>query len=84
MATFSVIKESEAPKRTTYPNSIKKRMAQYESYLSQVAKGQVGKLEPTQAETPRALSMRISRAGARSGRAVRTWIADGTVYFTVG
>ena len=82
MAEFSVIKESEAPKRTTYPNSMKKRMAAYEGYVTQVPKGKVGMLEPTQAETPRALSARISRAGARSGRNVRTWVVDGVVYFT--
>ncbi len=84
MAEFSVVKESEAPKQTTYPNAIKKRMAAYESYVGQVGKGKVGKLEPTQAETTRALALRISRAGVRSGKTVRTWVVDGAVFFTVG
>jgi len=83
MAEFSVIKESEAPKRTTYPNAISKRMATYEQYVAQVGKGKVGKLEPTQAETPRALAMRISRAGSRTGKPVRAWVVDGVVYFAV-
>ena len=83
MAEFSVIKESEAPKRRSYPNALRARMASYEGYIAQVGKGQVGKLEPTQAETPRGLALRINRAGKRSGKAVRAWVVDGAVYFAV-
>ena len=35
MAEFSVIKESEAPKRRSYPNAFRDRMALYEGYIAQ-------------------------------------------------
>jgi hypothetical protein len=56
-------------------------MAEYESFVNGVKKGQVGKLSPSTGETARGVALRISRAGKRTGRSVDTWVVDGVVYF---
>ncbi len=83
MAEFSVIKESEAPRPVRQQRSLAARMRQYEQFVQDVAPGKVGKLTPSGGESLRALTLRISRAGKRTGRAVHTWIADDSVYFSV-
>ena len=56
-------------------------MAEYESFVNGVKKGQVGKLSPSAGETARGVALRITRAGTRIGRSVDAWVADGVVYF---
>jgi hypothetical protein len=58
-------------------------MREYETYVTSVKSGQVGKLAPGRNESPRGLALRVSRAGKRIGKSVDTWVADGSVYFKV-
>ncbi len=83
MAEFFVIKESEAPRPARQKGRLAARMREYEKYVEQVPRGQVGKLVPDVGETPRALAMRVSRAARRMGKNANTWVVDGIVYFTV-
>lgn len=81
MAEFSVIKESEAPRPQRQTRGLALRMREYEDYVAQVARGKVGRLSPSNGETPRALALRVSRAGTRIGKPITTWISDGAVFF---
>jgi hypothetical protein len=56
-------------------------MREYDSFVGQVKRGQIGRLEPEEGETARAVSYRISRAGKRIGITVQTWVVDDIVYF---
>jgi len=56
-------------------------MADYERYVATPLKGQVGKLVPGATETSRAVAVRVTRAGKRTGRTTQTWVVDGVVYF---
>jgi len=56
-------------------------MLQYENFVKNVKRGQVGKLTPSTSETPRGVILRVSRAGTRIGKAVDAWAVDGAVYF---
>jgi hypothetical protein len=58
-------------------------MAEYETYVGGVRRGQVGRLAPGPAESARGIALRISRAARRSGKEVQTWTSDGVVYFSV-
>jgi len=58
-------------------------MAEYESYVAGVRRGQVGRLSPGQGESARGIALRISRAARRSGKEVQTWTTDGVVYFSL-
>ena len=81
MATFSVIDAAQAPRPR---GRLVARMAQYEGFVNGVKNGKVGQLSPSSAETPRAVAVRVSRAGKRLGRSVDVWVMDGAVYFKVG
>ena len=81
MATFSVIDATQAPRPLRQSGRLRARMAEYESFVNGVKKGQVGKLSPSTGETARGVALRISRAGKRTGRSVDTWVVDGVVYF---
>ena len=83
MAQFTVIPEAQAPRPTRQSGRLAQRMREYEQYIGSVKKGQVGQLTPAASETARGIALRISRAGKRAGKAVRTWVVDGSVYFSV-
>lgn len=59
-------------------------MAEYEGYLSALKKGTVGRLSPGPSETPLGISMRISRAGARTRKPLVTWVDAGIDHFRHG
>ena len=82
MAKFSTLKASETPRPAKTSGPLKARMQEYENYVLSVESGEVGALVAEGNETPRSVSMRVSRAGARTGETVETWIVDGTVYFS--
>lgn len=81
MAEFSVIDVARAPQPKKTPRSLARRMAEYDAYVSSVKKGQVGKLSPSAGESPRAVAVRVSRAGKRLGHSIDVWVVDGAVYF---
>jgi hypothetical protein len=83
MAQFTVIPEAQAPRPMKQSGRLVQRMREYEQYIGSVKKGQVGQLTPAVNETARGIALRISRAGKRAGKAVRTWVVDGSVYFSV-
>jgi hypothetical protein len=83
VAEFSVLKESEAPRRSKTAGRLSARMREYEGFVAGVKKGQVGRLAPASGESPRGVALRVSRAGKRIGRDVNAWVVDGTVYFSV-
>ncbi len=83
MAQFSVVKESEAPRPSRQTGRLAVRMREYETYVSQVSGGKVGKLSPAAGESARGVALRVSRAGKRAGKNINTWVVDGVVYFTV-
>ena len=83
MASFRVINERDAPKPAKGGGRLNQRMAEYERYVAQVGTGRVGEMTPEEDESARGVSLRISRAGKRSGKDVRTWVANGNVYFKV-
>mgnify|MGYP000958547506 FL=1 len=85
MATFTVVKEKDAPKpMTATATTSKRRQAEYDAYLKALKKGQVGRLAPSNGESVRAISSRISRAAGRAGVTAEVWAVDGSVYFRVG
>jgi len=81
MAAFTVIDATQAPRRLRQSGRLAERMAEYEGFVNGVKKGQVGKLSPSAEESPRAVAVRVSRAGKRLGRSVDVWVVDGAVYF---
>lgn len=81
MATFSTIRETEAPIRPRTAGRLAERMRRYEQYVTEVGRGKVGRLEPERGESPRGVALRINRAARRIGREVHTWVVDGVVYF---
>ena len=83
MAHFTVIPETQAPRATKQSGRLVQRMREYEQYIGAVKKGQVGQLTPAAGETARGIALRISRAGRRAAKTVRTWVVDGSVYFSV-
>ena len=82
MAEFTLIDEAKAPKRPTTPPSMKRRMQEYEGYVTGLKKGQAGKLVPSDGESLRSLALRVSRAAKRAGKPVTAWVGDDAVYFT--
>jgi hypothetical protein len=84
MAEFSTVKESEAPARPRSAGRLNDRMRQYESFVGQVGRSQVGMLVPDNDETPRGVALRINRAARRIGQSVETWVVGGVVYFRKG
>ncbi|MEP7215206.1 MAG: hypothetical protein ABI782_03080 [Anaerolineaceae bacterium] len=83
MAQFTVIKESDAPRPSRQTGRLASRMREYEKYVEGVPPGKVGKLTPSQGETARGLSLRISRAARRTNRSINTWMLDNVVYFSI-
>jgi len=84
MADFTIINSADAPHRPTTPAALRRRMAEYDGYVTRVKKGEAGKLVPGRNESARGLALRITRAGKRNGRMVSAWVADdGAVYFSV-
>ncbi|MCB1694361.1 MAG: hypothetical protein KDI19_16430 [Pseudomonadales bacterium] len=83
MAEFSVVPEREAPKPTRQTGRLAARMREYETFVTSVKAGQVGKLTPAKGESARGIALRVSRAAKRINKAADTWIADGSVYFKV-
>ena len=83
MATFSVIDAASAPKPNRQAGALAARMAEYDAYVSDVKKGQVGKLTPAANESPRGLALRVSRAAKRLGKKADTWVVDGVLYFRI-
>ena len=81
MATFDVIPEKSAPRPRSAPSPFASRMNEYEGYVRGLRKGTIGQLRPGPSETPRGVSMRVSRAARRVGTTIETWTADGAVYF---
>lgn len=83
MAEFTVVKESDAPRPTRQTGRLAARMREYETYVTQVGSGKVGKLQPGRNETARGIALRVSRAARRAGKNANTWVVDGVVYFSV-
>jgi hypothetical protein len=83
MAEFSVIDVARAPRPRTTPNSLVRRMVEYDGYVLSVKKGQVGKLTPGSGETARGVAYRVFRSGKRLGKAIDAWMLDDVVYFKV-
>ena len=84
MAEFTILDEAAAPPAPRTRPAVIRRMREYEGYVASVRSGRVGKLQPAGPdETPRGLALRITRAGRRLGRRVRTWIDGDIVYFRV-
>jgi len=82
MAEFTIIPAKEAPRPMAVGNAyLARRMLEYERYVAELGRGDVGKLKPAPHETARALILRIARAGNRIGKPVQAWQADGAVYF---
>ena len=81
MATFDVITPRQAPPRPARGSPLARRMQEYEGYVRSTRPGQVGKLSPGAAESPRGVSMKVSRAARRLGKPIETWTLDGVVYF---
>lgn len=84
MAEFTVVKESDAPRPTRQSGRLAVRMREYEAYVQAVGTGKVGRLSPGKGETARGLALRVSRAGKRMNKNINTWVADNSVYFSVG
>ena len=59
-------------------------MREYEGYMKDVKRGDVGKLTPGANESARGLALRVSRAAKRVGKSADTWVVDGALYFRVG
>lgn len=73
------IPESEAPPQMR--SSIDRMKYQYDGYVRDLPKGQVGKMEMEGDETPKSVATRLRKAGARVGTPVIVWEHDGTVYY---
>ena len=85
MATFSVIPEKDAPVPTShYKSRLAERMRDYNTYVTNVGAGKVGKLVATSDETTRGLALRVARAAKRAGLVSRTWAVGDTLYFSIG
>lgn len=83
MATFEIISPNAAPKPMTAAGRLFARMREYESYISSIREGQVGRLVPDEGDSAHGLELRIVRAAKRNGKAAETWVVDGIVYFRV-
>jgi hypothetical protein len=83
MAEFAVVKESDAPRPVRQTGRLAARMREYEKYIEQVGNGKAGKLTPSKGESARGIALRVSRAAKRINRSANTWVADGSVYFTI-
>ena len=83
MARFSKIKEDAAPKPLRQSGRLAARMREYERHVTEVGRGEVGKLVPEQGESPRGLALRIGRAARRLNRTAETWVVDDVLYFKV-
>ena len=83
MAKFTKINADQAP-QPTKQTSLSGRMREYEGYVKDVKRGDVGKLTPGGNESARGLALRVSRAAKRLGKSADTWIVDGALYFRVG
>ena len=59
-------------------------MREYEGYVKDVKRGDVGKLTPGANESARGLALRVSRAAKRLGKQADTWVVDKDFYFRVG
>lgn len=83
MAIFERVPESKAPPppRSSLPAALQARMREFDSFLADLAPGEVGRLEPERDETTRGVSMRLSRASKRTNQPIEVWAADGIVYF---
>ncbi len=84
MAKFTTIKADKAPQPAKQSGQFASRMREYEGYVKDVKRGEVGKLEPGRNESPRGLALRVSRAAKRLGKQADTWVVDKDVYFRVG
>ena len=83
MAKFSKVKAADAPKPTKQTGRLAARMREYETYVTGLGAGEVGKLVPDRDESARGIALRIGRAATRAGKKADTWVVDGTVYFRV-
>ncbi|OAI43541.1 hypothetical protein AYO38_10675 [bacterium SCGC AG-212-C10] len=83
MAKFKTLPLNAAPRASTTPNSLKRRMHEYDDYIQDVGPDEVGVLEGEGGESTFALAQRIARAGRRAGKEVTSWSADGKLYFSV-
>jgi hypothetical protein len=83
VAEFAVVKESDAPRPVRQTGRLAARMREYEKYIEQVGNGKAGKLTPSKGESARGIALRVSRAAKRINRSANTWVADGSVYFTI-
>lgn len=83
MAKFTKLKEDAAPKPLRQSGRLAARMREYEQHVSEIGRGEVGKLVPEQGESPRGLALRIGRAARRLNRAAETWVVDDVLYFRV-
>ena len=80
MAEFNTVSANEAPKPAR-PQVNVARIAEYDSYVTSIAPGDVGKLAPTGEETPRMLTHRVAWAAKRANVPIKSWVVDGVVYF---
>ena len=84
MAKFTKINADKAPQPAKQTGRLVARMREYEGYVKDVKRGDVGKLTPGANESARGLALRISRAAKRAGKSADTWVVDGALYFRVG
>ena len=84
MAKFTTMSADKAPQPTKQTGRLGARMREYEGYIADVKRGDVGKLTPGTNESARGLALRISRAAKRLGKSTDTWVVDGALYFRVG
>jgi hypothetical protein len=84
MATFKTVKKTEMPRRTAKGSSmLASRMREYEGFVLALTANEAGKLEVEERETPRAVAVRISRAGARLGKKLDVRSTPEAVYFAL-
>ena len=81
MATFTKVKETDAPARPRTAGRLAERMRLFESYIGEVGRAQVGRLVPEDGESARGVALRINRAARRAGKTIESWIVDDVVYF---
>ena len=67
MATFSKVKAADAPKPAKQTGRLAARMREYETYVTDLKAGEVGKLVPDKDESARGIALRIGRAATRAG-----------------
>ena len=80
MPTLNIRNPNQVPPPSRSSKAVREEQRRYEEFINAIG-GDVGELELSEEERPRAVKVRLRRAGTRLGKDLEIWDANDRVYF---